>query len=104
MSRVVVLRDFAASPDHNHTRMYKKGEVHEVGSSLMPEGLVKALESQYVPSGSLVGVVSLAELEGKQSEPCIKVENGNVSEEAKKANREAHLQLYGSESSIVLPW
>jgi hypothetical protein len=94
MSRVVVLRDFAGSPDHNHCRNYKKGEVFEVGSTLMPEGFVENLLHEYVPSGSLVGLITLHELEGKTAEPCIKVEDKSLTSEQMDRQIEAHNQLY----------
>lgn len=102
MRKVTFLRDVAASPDHNHTRIYKKGEVHEIGSSLMPEGLADALSSQYVPSGRSAGLITLDELEGKQSEPCVRIEDKNISDDQRKANAEIHSLLF--ENRRVMDW
>jgi hypothetical protein len=98
MSRVTVLRDFAASPDHNHTFQYEQGQVFEVGSSLMPQKFVEMLLSSYIPgAGEVVGFVGLEEIKGRVAEPCIKVEEKSLSDDAKKAQTEAHAKLYGSE-------
>ncbi len=68
----------------------------------MPQGLVDALLGQYVPSGRLVGLVSLEEVEQKVSEPCIRVEEKSISKEMQEANTEAHNKLF--ENRRVMDW
>ena len=46
-TRTVITGDVAASPDHNHTRIYKSGEQHTIGSYLMPQ----LLSTQLVAMG-----------------------------------------------------
>lgn len=97
MSKVTILRDFNASPDHNHTYQYKQGEVYESGSSLMPAKFVEMLLTAYIPgSGETVGVVGLEEVKNRTPEPCIKVEEKSVPDDALKAQAAAHVKLYGS--------
>jgi hypothetical protein len=43
MARLKILHDVDCSPDHNTTHTYRAGEVHEVGSELMPEWLAASL-------------------------------------------------------------
>jgi hypothetical protein len=98
MSRVTILRDFNASPDHNHTFQYKQGEVYESGSSLMPPKFVEMLLTAYIPGvGEVAGFVTNEEVKNRVSEPCIKVEEKSLSDDAKKAQTAAHVKLYGSE-------
>jgi len=41
--RIKILVSIDAAPDHMTTRLYEAGEVHEVGSELMPEWLAASL-------------------------------------------------------------
>ena len=101
MSRITILRDVSAAPDHNHTRLYKKGEVPEVGSPLMPEGLANALTSQFIPA-RIQGLVSNEEVANEPVVPFAEMDNKPVSVEVQKTNAEAYAALVGS--GVILPW
>jgi hypothetical protein len=78
MAKVTFLLDVSCSPDHCHTRLYKKGEEHVIGSLLMPQGLADALTTQFVPT-KLAGLISSKEAETLPAVPCVQVDDKPLS-------------------------
>jgi hypothetical protein len=102
--RVTILHDVSASPDHIHTRLYKKGEQFEVDSPLMPSGLADIL----VKGGAFISkpihnsgeaLMSIP----KQEVPAAKIDNKPLDPEWLEKQKQMHEDLFGK-NAVVLSW
>jgi hypothetical protein len=95
--RVTILMTFYAAPDHLHTRRYYQGEEYEVGSALMPQGLVDSIQNN--------GVWGWAS--GYWSDYFIKVDDKPISGEMRAQHAEMHHETFSDGQRNVpqpLPW
>lgn len=101
--RIMILHDVTASPDHNHTRLYKTGEQHEVDSSLMPQWLADVLVAggAYVPVKGFVptpgeGVQSIP----KEEVPAAKYEDKPVDRAWTERHAQMHYELFRHDQPV----
>jgi len=60
-NKIVMLKAVVSASDHVHTRLYEAGEVHEVGSTSMPDFLAQSLIDDGSAKASTLDVTPVEE-------------------------------------------